>query len=180
MNLSPTVRKYLRSHWAGALALLLGSTGLIMTCETRGAGTVEVGQVTLNAEVIGSPQESRKGLMERKDLPENACALFLVGDFRGREVRCPVWMKDCLIPLDVAWFDRTGKVVALASCLPPFPPGSPGEPPVYGGEVPAWGFLEMRAGTLAKTGLAVGNVIRWDVRSRPFWPLGIFRPKETR
>ncbi len=62
-------------------------------------------------------------------------------------------------PLDLAFLDQTGLVVALYHRI------APGERTPYHRE--AWGVLELPAGVLASTGTAMGDRLQWDAAGDP-------------
>ena len=57
------------------------------------------------------------------------------------------WMKDTLIPLDIAWFTRDGELVRVLTMVPcesdPCPSYAPGGDYLYAVEVPAGAFAEL-------------------------------------
>jgi uncharacterized membrane protein (UPF0127 family) len=70
-----------------------------------------------------------------------------------------VHMYGMRFPLDLAFLDRTGVVVALYHRI------EPGErTTIHRG---AWSVLELPAGTLASTGTAVGDRLQWDAGASP-------------
>jgi len=57
----------------------------------------------LNVELADTPDKRAKGLAKRKELPKDGGMLFnKSGSF---------WMKDCVIPLDILFLDKTGTVL---------------------------------------------------------------------
>lgn len=78
-------------------------------------------------------------------------------------------MRDCLIPLDIAFLDGSGRVVALHT-MAVEPPRRPDETaftyeerlPLYESTAPAQFVIETSAGRLAEVGLRVGNVVEFD------------------
>ncbi|HNX25246.1 MAG TPA: DUF192 domain-containing protein [Spirochaetota bacterium] len=61
-------------------------------------------RIKLNAEIADSDSEREKGLMYRESLNENEGMLFVF----EREKKLNFWMKNTLIPLDIAYIDRNG------------------------------------------------------------------------
>ena len=109
------------------------------------------------AEVARSPQEQAKGLMYRQALARDRCMIFLY-DADGSH---RIWMKNCLIALDVVWIKADGTVVETRENAPPCPPLMGDDCPTYGGNVPARHFVEFPAGTLRRIGLKVGDRLGW-------------------
>ena len=124
-----------------------------------GGGTVLVKGTAFMAEVAATDPERAKGLMYRQSLAKDRCMLF-VGTEDGFH---PIWMKNCLIALDVAWVDREGRVVELVERVPPCSPMRGDDCPTYGGTVPARHFVEFAAGTFKRLGLKKGDRLGWEL-----------------
>lgn len=75
----------------------------------------------------------------------------------------PIWMKNCLISLDVAWTDHEGRIVGLIAKIPPCPPSRGEDCPMYGGQFIARHFVEFSAGTIARLNLKIGDRLSWDI-----------------
>ncbi|HEX7553159.1 MAG TPA: DUF192 domain-containing protein, partial [Geothrix sp.] len=71
-----------------------------------GGGTVAFKQTSFLAEVAATEPEKAKGLMYRQSLAKDRCMFFVYTE----EGIHAIWMKNCLIALDVAWVDAEGKV----------------------------------------------------------------------
>ncbi|MBI5197477.1 MAG: DUF192 domain-containing protein [Nitrospirae bacterium] len=69
----------------------------------------------ISAETADTLPERTRGLMFREALAENQGMLFIYDkdDFYG------IWMKNCLIPLDILWMDGQGRVLYLEERVPP-------------------------------------------------------------
>jgi len=67
------------------------------------------GQVSIEAELAKTPQEQAKGLMFRPHMPENHGMLF---DF-GQPKHIMMWMKNTVMPLDMVFMDKTGRVIGV-------------------------------------------------------------------
>ena len=75
-----------------------------------------------------------------------------------------IWMKNCLISLDVVWISVDGKVVEMVANVPPCSPMRGDDCPTYGGKVPARHFIEFAVGTIKSIGLKKGDRIGWDLK----------------
>jgi len=71
----------------------------------------------------------------------------------------PFWMKDTLIPLDIIWLDKTGKIVTYHNALP--------EPKVpltklknYKNSSPAQYIMEINSHDFDKLKLKIGDTIK--------------------
>ena len=86
------------------LALLLLAGGCGETARANGDESIRIhiGGVPLEVEVVASPSARQRGLMYRAELEPNHGMLFVFPDTEQRSF----WMKNCLIPLDVGFFDE--------------------------------------------------------------------------
>lgn len=124
-----------------------------------GGGTVAHKTTTFMAEVAATEPEKAKGLMYRQSLAKDRCMFFVYAEDGSHSI----WMKNCLIALDVAWVDAEGRVVELAELVPPCSPMRGDDCPTYGGSVPARHFVEFAAGTIKRIGLKKGDRLGWDL-----------------
>ncbi len=97
----------------------------------------------------GGPQRER-GLMFRRFLPQDRGMLF---DF-ATERPVMMWMKNTFLPLDMIFIGRAGKVVGLAENAEPL------SEKIIPSGAPAYGVLEVNAGTAARIGLKIGDSVR--------------------
>ncbi|MDX2243285.1 MAG: DUF192 domain-containing protein [Leptolyngbyaceae cyanobacterium bins.302] len=166
-------RSLRQRHYAG-VGVVVGLSMLILSCasstpetppETNSGQVVQIsnsgqslpvsakvnlgGQV-IQLEVAKTPEQQAMGLMFRSELEPNRGMLFPFNPPR------PVtfWMKNVLIDLDMV-FLRNGKVVAIASNVPP----CKADPcPVYG---PATAVIdqviELRGGRAKELGIKAGD-----------------------
>jgi uncharacterized membrane protein (UPF0127 family) len=111
------------------------------------------------AEVARTPREQEVGLMRRASLASDRCMFFLYPEDGYHSI----WMKNCLISLDVAWIKADGTVVETQENVPPCSPLRKDDCPVYGGTVPARHFVEFPAGTLKRVGLRRGDRLGWKL-----------------
>lgn len=124
-----------------------------------GGGTVAFRQTTFLAEVAATEQEKAKGLMYRQSLAKDRCMFFVYGEDGYHSI----WMKNCLIALDVAWIDAEGRVVETAEHVPPCSPMRGDDCPTYGGKLPSRYFIEFQSGTVRRLGLKKGERLGWDL-----------------
>ena len=124
-----------------------------------GGGTVTFRQTAFMSEVAATEPEKAKGLMYRQSLPKDRC-MFFVYSAEGDHA---IWMKNCLIALDVAWVDAEGRVVETAEHVPPCSPMRGDDCPSYGGSVPSRHFVEFAAGTFKRLGLKKGDRLGWEL-----------------
>jgi uncharacterized protein len=118
--------------------------------------TVESDEGThvLLARIAAEPGDRRQGLMGVEHLPDDAGMLFAFPDDRDGGF----WMKNTLVPLDIAFADAEGNIVAIEQMVPcdedPCPTYEPGTEYRVALEVPG-GWFEERD-------VEVGDQLDWD------------------
>jgi uncharacterized membrane protein (UPF0127 family) len=151
---------------AVALALAAGAA------RADGAGPrpevvwVSLGGETFQLELALDPLTRQRGLSGRESLPRGGGMLFVLPSPRP----FGMVMRDCPAPIDVAFLDAQGRVVAIHE-MRPEPPRQRGEPralyearlPVYPSGQPVQLAIETAGGRLAEVGLAVGDSVALDV-----------------
>lgn len=120
------------------------------------------GKVCLRVELAVTQPERERGLMFRKDLAQQAGMLFIF----PRDGTWGFWMKNTIIPLDMIWLDRQGKVVDIVRDARPV---ASEQPPSFRPVAAARYVLEANAGFSEKNNIHVGD------RARFKW---IFLPKQ--
>ena len=124
-----------------------------------GGGTVTFKQTAFISEVASTETEKAKGLMYRQSLAKDRCMFFVYGE----DGYHAIWMKNCLIALDVAWLDAEGRVLETAEQVPPCSPMRGDDCPTYGGAVPSRHFVEFASGTFKRLGLKKGDRLGWEL-----------------
>ncbi len=118
--------------------------------------------VRFDVEVAITPQERSRGLMFRESLPNRSGMLFVFDPPQ------PVafWMKNTLIPLDMIFLDRTGKVTRVHEGA------IPGNlTPIEGGDS-VFAVLEINAGLSARYSIMPGTQMQHEIFSQgpAIWP----------
>ena len=103
-----------------------------------------------SVEVMRSGPQRERGLMFRRFLPQQRGMLF---DF-ATERPVMMWMKNTYLPLDMIFIGHAGKVVGLAENTEPL------SKRIIPSGAPAYGVLEVNAGTAARIGLRIGDSVR--------------------
>jgi uncharacterized membrane protein (UPF0127 family) len=109
-----------------------------------------------------------RGLSDRPRIPANGGMLFAY----PRPRPLAMVMRRCPMPIDAAFVDEEGRVVAIR-VMEVEPPRAPGESvaayearlPIYESGVPAQFVIETAGGRLAELGLAVGDRLVFDTES---------------
>jgi uncharacterized membrane protein (UPF0127 family) len=103
----------------------------------------------VRAEVADDDAARSRGLMFRKSLPLDEGMLFVF----DAELPLSFWMKNTLIPLDMLYFDRDGRLVSVQRDVPPC---RTAYCPSFPGEAPARYVLELNAGRARQLDLPRG------------------------
>lgn len=112
---------------------------------------VTVGQVTVDAEAVRTPERLYLGLSYRSELPEGRGMLFFMP---AKEVQT-FCMRGMRLALDLIWISD-GRVAGITRNVPPTFPGnltSPG---------PVSHVLEIPGGFAQRHGIKAGDRVRWQ------------------
>jgi uncharacterized membrane protein (UPF0127 family) len=111
-----------------------------------------IGGHELRVDVAATPVAREQGLQGRRELADSEGLVFL---FPATSFRS-FWMKGCLIDLDLAFVDESGRILELHGLAAP----APGTPdrflPRIVSAVPVRGALEVRRGWFGQRGLGPG------------------------
>jgi len=129
---------------------------------------VVVAGETFEVEVAADPMSRRRGLGGRTSIPRNGGMFFVL----PRPQRFGMVMRDCPIPIDVAFVDAMGRVVAIHEMVPEPPRRSDETPfryesrlPEYPSGEPIQFALETAGGRLADLDLRVGDRLHFPARA---------------
>ena len=113
----------------------------------------ETGDHRFDVELADDNEERRMGLMYRESLAPDAGMLF---DF---ETTQPVsmWMKNTLIPLDMAFIDENGVIQRIA------PMTTPRSLQSVASGAPVMAVLEVNGGTFERLGVKRGDIVRHPI-----------------
>lgn len=115
----------------------------------RGFAWVIFGSDTVRAEVADTQAERQQGLMFRETLESGEGMLFVFEE----ELPHAFFMRNTLIPLDIAWLDRSQVIVDIQQMEPQTEDlHTPARPALFALEVPQ--------GWYAQEGIEVGNLAR--------------------
>lgn len=108
------------------------------------------GPVELTVEVAASDDARQRGLMHREALDPDAGMLF---DFQ-REQIVSIWMENTLIPLDILYIRRDGRIAKIIAHAQPLSRRQ------LLSDFPVLSVLEINAGRSAELGVSPGDIVR--------------------
>lgn len=125
-------------------------------------GTVVLSQdgwsVVLKVDVADTAETRSHGLMFRKSLRDDEGMLFIFQD----DDRWAFWMKNTLVPLSIAFVDRTWRVVDIQD-MPVAASPEHGPFPVYQSKAPARYALEVAQGLFIRKRIGVGARVQFTL-----------------
>jgi uncharacterized membrane protein (UPF0127 family) len=119
--------------------------------ETLNIRTASGHTVTYVVELAMTTAMHRRGLMRRRSLAANGGMLFL---YRPAS-RVTMWMKNTLLPLDMLFIDRRGRIVKIAANTKPL------STDLIPSESIISAVLEINAGQALRHGIKVGDRVEW-------------------
>ncbi len=99
------------------LALAAAAAALAAPALDRGTATITTrtgAKVVVQAEIADTSAERQKGLMNRRSLARRAGMVFRY----AQDTTGGFWMKNTLIPLDIAFYDRRGRILRILTMTP--------------------------------------------------------------
>ena len=111
-----------------------------------GERTLRIGDHRFQVEIADSPEERRRGLMNRQSLPPRHGMFFVF----EQERQVAFWMKDTPLPLSVAYIDSDGIILEIHD-LQPYSLRS------VASAMPIRYALELNQGEFAELGIGVGD-----------------------
>ncbi len=165
MRLTALGRAY---HFIAAAAALALLTGASCTRDGVAAPDAAISDTSLiivsgdsehrfRVEVARSEEERSQGLMFRPELADDAGMLF---DFGPAPRPVSMWMKNTLIPLDMAFIAKGGRIARIAAMTTPRSLAS-----IPSGE-DVVAVLEVRGGRLGELGVREGDFVRHPMFDR--------------
>lgn len=116
----------------------------------------QTGPNRLDVEVAETVSQRQQGLMGREHLAETRGMLFR---FESEQpANHSFWMYRTLIPLDIAYIDEEGRIVAI-NTMPPCESITPRDCPAYPAGAAYFSALEVNAGYFAERGIQVGDCV---------------------
>jgi uncharacterized protein len=121
---------------------------------TRVEIVTEERTIPLHVELAETPDQRALGLMERNSLPADAGMLFTYNEPQPAEAG--FWMFRTRIPLDIAFLDPEGSIVAIRA-MEPCPSPDPRWCESYAPGVPYQYALEVNRGFFQQHGVGIGD-----------------------
>lgn len=161
------MRAWVLALAAAASILLCGCADTAPSMTGDGKVVVTLAGRTFHMELADDNDERFTGLGGRTEIDEDGGMIFV---FPASTQRAFV-MRDCVIPIDIAYVDDARRVVSTYT-MQPEPPRGDHEPEGnyegrlkrYPSRFPARYVLEFRAGTLAQLGVKPGDEVRFDIQ----------------
>jgi hypothetical protein len=111
---------------------------------------IRVAGIEIRVEIADDEAERSEGLMFRESLPENEGMLFVYESQRA----LGFWMRNTLIPLDIAYIDEQGRIVDIQSM-------EPGDTSTHWSSSDAMYALEMNVGWFETNAVSIGDLIEF-------------------
>lgn len=147
------LRRSLRAAWLSASLTLLA---LVMLVRLAAAGEVQPLEIVtkngvrvFSVELANNDEERARGLMFRRELPEDHGMLF---DFAS-DSQVGMWMRNTYIPLDMIFIRADGRIHRIAENTQPL------SERVISSGGPVRAVLEVAGGTAKKLGIAAGDLV---------------------
>lgn len=112
------------------------------------------GGVSMVAEVADRPDQRAYGLMDRDELAADRGMIFFYDQVQDASVG--FWMYRTLIPLDIAYFDSSGRIVAIHQMMP-CTSLDPQRCTGYAAGVPFFGAVEANRGYFMRNNIGIGD-----------------------
>lgn len=114
---------------------------------------VRIGQHQWKVEISNTEQTRHQGLSGRRSVPEGTGMLFVFPS----EQELSFWMKDCFVPIDVAYISADHVIVSTYAMSVEPDPANPVK--FYDSNHTAMYALEVAGGTVARLGIKPGDRI---------------------
>ncbi|WP_036814809.1 DUF192 domain-containing protein [Phyllobacterium sp. UNC302MFCol5.2] len=132
-----------------ALALDQGSMHLPIDAKPLTINTAR-GDVPFRVEVADTDEERERGLMFRTDLKDDSAMLFVFDESQ----LVTMWMENTPSALDMLFLDANGRISAIREHAVPF------SRDIISSGGPVRFVVEVKAGTVKRLGLTIGDKVR--------------------
>lgn len=156
------------------LLLLVGCSSAVGSTSARGYALADLtisrgGRplLVLEVELAETREEKRAGLMHVRHLPDTSGMAFI----NQAPSRGAFFMKNTLIPLDIAFWDEGGRIIEILQMEP-----CRADPcPLYEPQGPYVGALEVNRGLLDNRGARPGDLVSVTRRAAPAYRDSAYR-----
>ncbi|MFQ5679558.1 MAG: DUF192 domain-containing protein [Gemmatimonadota bacterium] len=149
-NATPEADAATRAAVSGAEQDTAGGTAVVPVQGGGQASRIRVAGIPVTAEIADDQASRERGLMFRESLPPDHGMLFV---YESERV-LGFWMKNTHIPLDIAFIDRTGRIVDIQQM-------EAMTETTHSSRAPAMYALEMALGWFAEHGVGVGDRVEF-------------------
>src|SRR3972149_828825 len=129
------------------------------TQQRKDSESVSAKALIIQAKVVTSPGDRKKGLSGLDSLPLNLGMLF-VFENKGSY---GIWMKDMKFAIDIIWIDEDKNIVDMMTNAAPQPGRSDKELTIYRPRSDAQYVLEVNAGLTSLHNLQIGDKVSFDL-----------------
>ena len=105
----------------------------------------------MDIEIADNESTRELGLMGRPTMEEHQAMLFVFDE----EFYASFWMKNTILPLDMIFADKTGRIMTIHKNTTPF------SEQTYAATAPVMFVVETVAGFTDRYGIGVGDRIQW-------------------
>jgi uncharacterized membrane protein (UPF0127 family) len=166
VDVTGTLRKGVFTLVIAAIAALALSTAGCREETDADVARVKVKGESFYAEVAAKDATRMRGLGGRDHIEDDGGMIFVF----PRAERRQFVMRDCLVPIDIAFLDGSGRVLTTYT-MPIETPRQEGESDMdyenrlerYSSRFPCEFVLELKAGTLERLGVEEGDLVQFDV-----------------
>ncbi|HEX6309066.1 MAG TPA: DUF192 domain-containing protein [Longimicrobiales bacterium] len=113
-------------------------------------------RIVMPVEIAERNDQRAFGLMDRDELPQDRGMIFLYDQVQPAGTG--FWMYRTRIPLDIAYFDGAGRIVAIQQMMP-CASLDPARCQTYSPGVPFFGAVEANRGYFARHGIRAGDAL---------------------
>lgn len=142
--------------WVGLLLSIIAAAAIaqprkpLTPLEIASGGKV----LKFNVEVVTSPEDMSRGLMNRREMGADAGMLF---DYQTEQSGVAFWMKNTFIPLDIIFIKADGSILNIHERAIPHD-----ETPIAAAG-PVRAVLELNGGTASRLSIKPGDKVRHAV-----------------
>src|SRR3989344_4284483 len=138
---------------AGFLSNTATSSG--QTSRMKGNVSLTAKTLSIDAQVVATPSDRKKGLSGRESLPLNHGMLFVF----EQKAQYGIWMKDMQFPIDIIWIGEDKRIVDIVFSATVEKGKRDSELTVYKPKEAAKYILEINAGLSRLHELSVGDLV---------------------